>query len=86
MSSGKNIPIFSENTEITFASNSNYYDASAPMSRGLRMLVFRISRAARQICGPSPADRLSFGSEYDACMKTTVDDALREMPVAEAQK
>jgi UrcA family protein len=50
------------------------------------MLVFRISRAARQICGPSPADRLSFGSEYDACMKTTVDDALREMPVAEAQK
>jgi UrcA family protein len=63
-----------------------YRDLDLKSPQGLRMLFFRISGAARQICGPPPADRLSFGSQYEACMKTTVDDALREMPVAEAQK
>jgi UrcA family protein len=73
-------------SETTVSIRVPYRDLDLRSPQGLQVLLFRISRAARQICGPPPADRLSFGSQYDACMKTTVDDALREMPVAEAQK
>jgi UrcA family protein len=52
-------------------------DLSSPA--GAQAMISRFQSAARKICGPEPTDRLSFGHEYDTCVRETVNRAVVDL-------
>jgi UrcA family protein len=53
-----------------------YADLDLSTPGGAEAILRRIRRAAVLICGPEPADRLSFQRQYDACVRETVNRAV----------
>jgi UrcA family protein len=51
-------------------------DLNLSTADGAREMMARLHHAARQVCGPEPSDRLSFGRQDDACMHEVVNSAV----------
>jgi UrcA family protein len=53
---------------------------------GAKAVIGRFQRAAHKVCGPEPSDRLSFGRQYDECVRETVNRAVIDLgaPTVEA--
>jgi UrcA family protein len=56
-----------------------YGDLDLSSPRGVEAMLRRIRQAAARVCGPEPADRLSFQRQYDACVSQTVARALQDL-------
>jgi UrcA family protein len=54
-------------------------DLSSPA--GARVVMTRFEQAAHKVCGPEPSDRLSFGGQYDTCVRETVNRAVGNLGV-----
>jgi UrcA family protein len=51
-------------------------DLNLSTADGAREMMARLRHAAREICGPEPSDRLSFGKQDDECMREVVNRAV----------
>jgi UrcA family protein len=60
----------------TVAVAVHYGDLYLASPAGAQTLLSRIRQAAMRVCGPEPADRLSFQRQYDECVRETVNRAL----------
>ncbi|HWF00448.1 MAG TPA: hypothetical protein VG248_11680 [Caulobacteraceae bacterium] len=49
-------------------------------------MLARFRKAAQTLCGPEPADRLSFEGQYDECIRENVNRAVIDLgsPAVEA--
>jgi UrcA family protein len=54
-------------------------DLNLSSADGAREMMARIHHAARQVCGPEPSDRLSFGGQDEVCMREVVNGAVTNL-------
>ena len=54
-------------------------DLNLSNSAGANEMMVRIKRAAHHVCGPEPTDRLSFGRQYDECVRESVNRAVVDL-------